>query len=118
MKFGGAQGGTATKAGGKGGYSVGTIALYSNTIIYIYVGGQGKGTKNVQKIEGGYNGGGAIIGYNQTGSSNLGLASGGGGTDMRISHDSLYSRIIVAGGGGRNRMGRNTVTHHIHMVVV
>ena len=49
----GAQGGTNTKTGGKGGYSVGTISLTSNTNIYVYVGGQ------PSSYTGGYNGGGS-----------------------------------------------------------
>ena len=78
----GAQGGNS---GGKGGYSVGTITLVGNETLYFYVGGAGsKGT-------GGFNGGGS------TGSDGGG---GGGATDIRINTNSLYARVIVAGGGG------------------
>lgn len=79
----GAQGGyrTTEANGGKGGYSAGNISLNRGDILYVYVGGSG--------ADGGYNGGGAKQTY----------PGGGGATDIRTS-DSLYSRIIVAGGGG------------------
>ena len=74
----GAQGGNN---GGKGGYSYGTIYLEAGTKLYLYAGGSG--------ASGGFNGGGSSkIGY------------GGGASDIRIGTDSLYSRVIVAGGGG------------------
>ena len=87
----GAQGGNNTTqggSGGKGGYSQGTISLNSGTTIYVYVGGQGSTST------GGFNGGGTA--YN-TGNSG---ASGGGATDFRIGSNTLYYRVIVAGGGG------------------
>ncbi len=79
----GAQGGyrSAATNGGKGGYTSGEIRLNNNDKLYVYVGGSGN--------SGGYNGGGTrTIGH-----------GGGGATDIRL-NDSLYSRIIVAGGGG------------------
>ena len=84
----GAQGGyrSSSSYGGKGGYSVGTIALTENTKFFIYVGGSG----NTGGTSGGFNGGGSRATYN----------GGGGGTDFRIGTDSLYARVIVAGGGG------------------
>lgn len=72
----GAQG---SNDGGNGGYSSGTVYLTSGTKLYVYVGGQN-----------GYNGGG--------GSGTL--FSGGGSSDIGINSDSLYARVIVAGGGG------------------
>ena len=94
----GAQGGYRSNPsyGGRGGYSVGTITLAESTILYIYVGGSGKsGTTN-----GGFNGGGKRNNYN----------GGGGASDIRIGQDSLYARVIVAGGGGsdgaNNKNGR------------
>lgn len=84
----GGQGGTySSYIGGYGGYSVGTITLTKSTTVYIYVGGAGSSSSTTA----GFNGGGTGI------SSGRG---GGGATDVRISQDSLYSRIIVAGGGG------------------
>ena len=72
--------------GAQGGYSVGTITLTANTKLYAYVGGSG----NTGGTSGGFNGGGKRDNYN----------GGGGGTDFRIGTDSLYARVIVAGGGG------------------
>ena len=102
----GAQGGnrsqdsaSATVTGsGLGGYSIGILTLTQLTTCYIYVGGQGgmsSSTGNV-KVEGGFNGGG-FASHESTGEPGNG---GGGATDVRIAQDSLYVRIIVAGGGG------------------
>ena len=84
----GAQGGNyGTYKGGNGGYSVGLLKLDKTTTLYTYTGGQGSSLDTV----GGFNGGGT--GY--------GTARGGGGaSDIRIGTDSLYARVIVAGGGG------------------
>ncbi|WP_461246826.1 beta strand repeat-containing protein, partial [Treponema sp. R6D11] len=89
----GAQGGNA---GGKGGYSVGTVTIDATTNVYIYVGGQGgtSGTANVEVVPGGFNGGGAIQSQKKT------SGSGGGASDIRIGANNLYNRVIVAGGGG------------------
>lgn len=90
----GAQGGYRSSAsyGGKGGYSVGTITLTEKTPIYIYTGGSGNSTGSATNsiYSGGFNGGGYRYGYR----------GGGGASDIRIGQDSLYSRVIVAGGGG------------------
>lgn len=84
----GAQGGTySSYIGGHGGYSKGTITLTEATTVYISVGGAGSSSSTTA----GFNGGGTGI------SSGRG---GGGATDVRISQNSLYSRVIVAGGGG------------------
>lgn len=85
----GAQGGyrSDTAYGGKGGYSVGTIVLTEKaTSIFVYTGGSG----NTGGTSGGFNGGGAKNSY----------SGGGGASDIRIGQDSLYARVIVAGGGG------------------
>lgn len=74
----GAQGGNG---GGRGGYSYGNIYLTKGTILYVYAGGSG--------ASGGFNGGGTSR-----------IGKGGGASDIRIGTDSLYSRVIVAGGGG------------------
>lgn len=84
----GAQGGTySSYIGGYGGYSKGTITLTEATTVYISVGGAGFSSSTAA----GFNGGGTGI------SSGRG---GGGATDVRIGQNSLYSRVIVAGGGG------------------
>lgn len=76
---------------GKGGYSVGTIIISKPTNIYLYVGGSGNSASASGIIySGGFNGGGYRYKYH----------GGGGGTDVRIGQDSLYARVIVAGGGG------------------
>lgn len=87
----GAQGGTQsnTYPGGNGGYSIGTLTLEGNTTLYIYSGGQSTTT------DGGFNGGGT--GATQDYGTTYG---GGGASDIRIGTDSLYARVIVAGGGG------------------
>ena len=84
----GAQGGyrSSTSYGGKGGYSVGTLTLTENKMIYLYAGGSGR----TGGTAGGFNGGGKRSSY----------YGGGGASDIRIGQDSLYARIIVAGGGG------------------
>ena len=85
----GAQGGyrSSSDYGGKGGYSTGKLKLTdSSTTLNIYVGGSG----NTGGTSGGFNGGGSRPTYN----------GGGGASDIRIKNTSLYSRVIVAGGGG------------------
>lgn len=84
----GAQGGYRSDAiyGGYGGYSVGTLTLEADTQLFIYSGGSGQ----TGGINGGFNGGGRRETYN----------GGGGGSDIRVGQDSLYARVIVAGGGG------------------
>ena len=94
----GAQGG---HTGGKGGYSFGTITLTANKFIYAFVGGAGKtGPNGAGTVEGGFNGGGS--GGSQ-GTNRIG-GSGGGGSDFRIGGNTVNSRVIVAGGGGRWRV--------------
>lgn len=89
----GAEGGyrTSDTYSGKGGYSTGEIYLTKGTVLYIYVGGNGTNHN-------GYNGGG-LSGC--TAANGCGTTIyGGGGTDIRINSQSLYARVIVAGGGG------------------
>lgn len=91
----GAQGGYRSSSSyeGAGGYSIGTLSLSSKTTLYIYVGGSGNSVTSANSsgyYPGGFNGGG----YRNT------YKGGGGATDIRIGTDSLYSRVIVAGGGG------------------
>ena len=97
----GAQGGnySTTYVGGKGGYSYGTLTLNETTNLYVYVGKQPQ-TVTTDRVAttGGFNGGGN--GFNRYYSGTYTYAQGGGGaSDIRIGQDSLYSRVIVAGGG-------------------
>lgn len=83
----GAQGGTGYNTGvpGKGGYSVGTLSVTEATECFLYAGGSGANSS-----AGGFNGGGRRTTY----------GGGGGASDIRLGTDSLYARVIVAGGGG------------------
>ena len=90
----GASGGTRGSSntfGGSGGYSRGILTLKKKTKVFVHVGSQGNDTTNGQNSAG-CNGGGYAIDANGR--------SGGGATDIRLNEDSLYSRVIVAGGGG------------------
>lgn len=103
----GAQGGSYNSEyyGGYGGYSVGTIELKKNQMIYVYVGGQGTIlTDNSDYIPGGFNGGGR--GANKD--ANVISTSGGGATHVATKSGLLSSLegykdnilIVSAGGGG------------------
>ena len=79
----GAQG----SLGGLGGSIQADLSVSNDSIIYIYVGGQGL------TQYGGWNGGGS--------SGSVAPGGGGGGaSDIRIGGNSLSNRVIVAGGGG------------------
>ena len=84
----GAQGGyrSDSNKGGFGGYSAGQIEITQPTNYFVYVGGSG----NSGGSAGGFGGGGSRASY----------PGGGGASDIRIEQDSLYARVIVAGGGG------------------
>lgn len=84
----GAQGGyrSSSTYGGKGGYCCGTLNLIDATTLYLNAGGAG----NTGGTAGGFNGGGSRTSY----------PGGGGASDIRIESNSLYARVIVAGGGG------------------
>ena len=73
--------------------------MNSLTKAYLYVGGSGKGgVRNSTAVRsGGFNGGGSVTPPNNDSYS---PGSGAGATDIRLNEDSLYSRVIVAGGGG------------------
>ena len=98
----GAQGGDGgpSNMGGRGGFSEGRMAVTGGDILYVNVGCQGHGTSATssgsQITQGGWNGGGN--GY-ENGTPRGG---GGGATDIRVGSNSLYARVIVAGGGGGN----------------
>lgn len=95
----------------RGGYSEGILTVDSEAQLYGVVGGSGIGTElinvtysNMNYPYAMYNGGGV-----QASSTIIFGNAGGGATDFRIGSDSLYARVIVAGGaggnGGPNRFG-------------
>lgn len=97
----GAQGGNCywsgvERPGSLGGYSSGILKITSKTNLFCYVGGAGERRTIVSMGGGGFNGGGHAYSYASSNPS----GAGGGGSDIRIGTDSLYSRVIVAGGGG------------------
>lgn len=100
--------GITAKTGGKGGYSVGQLTISQATGVRVYVGGQGSSST------GGYNGGGSTQGTSEHTTGNTHgiskMGGGGGATDIRLSNGSLYSRMIVAGGGSGGAMSCKRVT--------
>ena len=97
----GAQGGNynTTYVGGLGGYSKGIVKLEKGTTLYVCVGGQPQTvTTSKTAVPGGFNGGGNGFNRATPGTATYGQA-GGGATDIRIGQNSLYARVIVAGGG-------------------
>ena len=128
----GAQGGTSygdsNGVGSKGGYSEGVLTLTETTTLYVFVGGKGSRGSTTSLVNGGWNGGGASVGYSSYYSSGeYGYsypACGGGATDIctvtssmsyssgrtNRSSASLLSRIIVAGGGGGGSYRHTKIT--------
>jgi len=97
----GAQGGNynTTYVGGLGGYSKGIVQLTKGTTLYVCVGGQPQTVTTASvAVPGGFNGGGNGFNRAYSGTYTYGQA-GGGATDIRIGQNSLYARVIVAGGG-------------------
>lgn len=94
---------------GAGGYAKGTFSNPVEQKAYAYVGGPAiyAGSVKTASFQQSthptllFNGGGAPSGY---GDVKISAEAAGGATDLRIGTDSLYSRIIVAGGAGG--MGR------------
>ena len=137
----GAQGGTSygssSGAGSKGGYSEGVLTLTKTTTLYIFVGGQGSRGSSTSLVNGGWNGGGASVGYssyNSGGTNGYSYpACGGGATDISTvtssmsysggrtnrSSASLLARCIVAGGGagGSYRYTEATTTSTANVLI-
>lgn len=91
LRLWGAKGGADAGGDGcSGGYAEGILTLYEPTKLFIYIGGQGRGA--CTGTGGGFNGGGNA---GTAGSS----GAGGGASDIRLRKDSLYARVLVAGGG-------------------
>lgn len=84
--------------GGKGGYSKGIIRIQKPTNGFIYVGEKGFIITEIGKNSSGTFGGGGNLTL-ITPDAGHGCI-GGGASDIRLNIDSLYSRVIVAGGGG------------------
>lgn len=113
----GAQGGNGTAFppnnsqlfGGKGGYSYGVFSPTSDTVLYLYSGGEGStATGSISSgPNGGYNGGGAGS-KNGSNSSDTQTSGGGGGAThiattsglLNILSSSTASILLIAGGGG------------------
>ena len=107
----GAQGGNLVnvKDGGYGGYSVGTVSLKKDQVLFINVGGRGNDDTNMAKT-GSYNGGGqnavVTVGYSKVG-------GGGGATSIALKSGTLpelknlkeYVIIVAGGGGGAGNRG-------------
>lgn len=91
-------------SGGRGGYSCGTLTLQDATKLHLYAGGMGEDFENYKRSSagnvyaGGFNGGGSAKVVYYSGTTTI-PSGGGGGTDIRIGTNSLYARVIVAGGG-------------------
>ena len=91
----GASGGGTSSMKGYGGYTTATYRLQKDSFLKVYVGGEGKTSKDGEAAPGGFNGGGA------SGASLTNKASSGGGaSDIRFGNTNPSNRIIVAGGGG------------------
>ena len=122
LKCWGADGGVrelfATAA--RGGYAEGTINLQSQELVEVFVGGSGIGDNLISSAytnqcfpELSANGGGAPSAVGST--ANGDGRSGGGASDIRIitglgqNDDSLYARVIVAGGAGGQSSGNGGV---------
>ncbi|HFL3675478.1 TPA: glycine rich domain-containing protein, partial [Clostridioides difficile] len=86
----------------KGGYSKGELTLKKETALYIYTGGKGS------NYDSSFNGGGKAMMHEGLSNGETLYCNGGGATDIRLiggswnNEQGLLSRIIVAGGGGRN----------------
>lgn len=107
----GAQGGSYNNSyqGGAGGYSEGVIRLEEPTTLYLYAGGQSSTFTSSTVSNAGFNGAGKGD-YTYYNSTYTYAQGGGGGTDIRIGSDSLYARVIVAGGGAGASNSYNALT--------
>jgi len=109
LKCWGADGGSYYNATcvSRGGYAEGILTLTSPASLFVYVGGSGMYHNMISyeyvhqmRPDLSFNGGGAATLYGQAGPGYYTGFAGGGGTDIRINSDSLYARVIVAGGSG------------------
>lgn len=92
---------TDTNLRSKGGYSKGELILKKETALYVYTGEKGSNYSP-------FNGGGRAMMHEGLSNGETLYCNGGGATDIRLiggswdNEQGLLSRIIVAGGGGRN----------------
>ena len=122
LKCWGADGGVRelVASAARGGYVEGTINLPSQELVEVFVGGSGIGDNLISSSytnqcfpELSANGGGAPSAVGSTANGNG--RSGGGASDIRIitglgqDDDSLYARVIVAGGAGGQSSGNGGV---------
>ena len=107
----GAQGGLGTygnytsPAGGKGGYSVGTVSLSSGTTLYVNVGGAGGNATSTSYGVGGWNGGGNGCRSGGGGGGATHIATTGGVLSGLVNNRTAV--LIVAGGGGGSETWSN-----------
>lgn len=101
----GAKGANAAEFyGGRGARVGGMLYIQEGQVLYVYVGQAGRATTDRTKSNT-FNGGGYYTGSTGDAATTK-FASGGGATDFALksgawnSNDHLYSRILVAGGGG------------------
>jgi hypothetical protein len=87
--------------GGAGGYSRGVITIRQTRKMFVMIGGSGSSIYNVDKVDGGNNGGGT----NADARKDYHKSSGGGATDIRLDVNDIFHRILVAGGGGGANAG-------------
>lgn len=87
--------------GGLGGYSVGSLTLSEASNMHVLVGGMGvtAAASDGAVTRGGFpDGGDTKTGLRESYTSVPG--TGGGSTSIRVSSNTLFTRLIVAGGGG------------------
>ena len=104
----GAQGGTYSGAGGKGGISRTTLTITSTTkTLYIAVGGAGTNGNSSNTVKaGGYNGGGQGRYYGSGGGGATHIATTARGSGVLSAYNSYRNEVmIVAGGGGGSQRG-------------
>lgn len=108
----GAQGGSGTKTGGKGGYSYGHVLLEKGAVLYVCCGQAGESSTSET-----YNGGGGgkskYFGFTEHYHPTATGSSGGGATHIATRSGTLAALgstsglLIVAGGGGGSGSGCN-----------
>lgn len=94
--------GNSAVQGGLGGYSRGILSLKQNEDVYVFVGEEGRPSNSSEgsNTKGGFpDGVGTKTGFGHDENPTV-PGTGGGSTSIRIGCDTIYARVIVAGGGG------------------